>query len=209
MSNSYDLLRQFFYEQSVDGKKYRIYTVNSIALLNITSKEALSDVKKIIDILKQEGNINALLSLLSDKNWRTQIIGVIGSFAVEVNEQVISKMWNLFDQGNWISPQITVSLFFQDKDFIEKAILRINSFFEIQNKTAKEQCKISKTEKIFMSKNGLISLLVLCRQVSLLEDWTTERLMSLEFKKITVNSDIEQINNLCLNWMMHMSKCST
>ena len=75
MSDSSDLLKPFFYEQSINGKVYRIYTVNSIGLLNLTSNEALCDVIKIIDIVKK-GDINTLILLLSDKNWRTQIFNV-------------------------------------------------------------------------------------------------------------------------------------
>jgi len=56
-------VQHFFYEQRVDGKKYRIYRVNSIALLNLTLSESLSDVKKIIDITKQKRDINTLLLL--------------------------------------------------------------------------------------------------------------------------------------------------
>ncbi len=208
MSNSSDLLKSFFYEQSINGKVYRIYTVNSIGLLNLTSNEALCDVRKIIDIIKK-GEIDTLILLLSDKNWRTQIIGVVGSFAIGLKEKVISKMWDLFDQGSWISPQIAVSLFLQDKDFFEKAVIRINSSYEIQNETVRESWKMSRIKTISMPTKGLTSLLVLCKQVPSLEDWADQKLASPEFKEITISHNIEQVSNLCLNWMKHMSMIKT
>jgi len=208
MSDSSDLLKPFFYEQSINGKVYRIYTVNSIGLLNLNSNEALCDVRKIIDIVNK-GDIDTLILLLSDKNWRTQIIGVVGSFAVGVKDKVISKMWDLFAQSSWISPHIAASLFLQDKNFIEKAVVRVNNLCEIQNETVKEQWKRSSTERISRSKKGLISLLVLCRQVPSLEDWGNKKLMSPEFKEITISPNIEQVSNLCLNWMKHMSMVKT
>ncbi len=208
MSDSSDLLKPFFYEQSINGKVYRIYTVNSIGLLNLTSNEALCDVIKIIDIVKK-GDIDTLILLLSDNNWRTQIIGVVGSFAVGVKDKIISKMWNLFDQSSWISLQIAASLFLQDKDFIEKAVVRVNNLCDIENETVREQWKLSSIETISRSKKGLTSLLVLCRQVPSLEDWADKKLMSPEFKKITISPNIEQVSNLCLNWMKHMSMVKT
>jgi len=208
MSDSSDLLKQFFYEQSINGRVYRTYTVNSISLLSLTSNQALCDARKIIDFVKKR-DIDTLILLLSDRNWRTQIIGVVGSFAFRYQEQVISKMWELFDQDNWISPQIAASLFLQDKDFVEKAVVRIDMICKTKNKTVMESYKMVNIKTIPRSVKALISLLVLCRQVPSLEDWVNKKLISPEFKKIIVNPNIEQINNLCMNWMKQISiiKC--
>lgn len=204
MSDSSDLLKQFFYERTINGRVYRTYTVNSVGLLSLTSNEALCDARKIIDVVKR-GNIDILILLLTDRNWRTQIIGVVGSFAFEYQEQVISKMWELFDQGNWISPQIAVSLFLQDKDFIEKAVVRIDMMCKTENETVMEPCKMIDIKTIPGSVKALISLLVLCRQVPSLEDWVNKKLISPEFKENIINPNIEQINNLCMNWMKQIS----
>ena len=204
MNNSPDLLNQFFYEQTINGRVYRTYTVNSISLLSLTSNQALCDARKIIDIVKEK-DLDTLILLLSDRNWRTQIIGVVGSFAFEYQEQAISKMWELFDQDNWISPQIAVSLFLQDKNFIEKAVVRIDMMCKTENETIMESCKMADIKTIPRSVKALISLLVLCRQIPSLEDWANQKLNSPEFKKIIINPNIEQINNLCMNWIRHMS----
>ncbi|RKZ77699.1 MAG: hypothetical protein DRR19_27555 [Candidatus Parabeggiatoa sp. nov. 1] len=190
-----------FSEKIINGKKYHVCIVNYADLLNLKLEGSTKAISRLIKAVEESDQItDQIIALLNSRNWRHQLIATIAILYLDVNKALIFKLWNAFDRGSWVCPQIAAALFLKDTNFIESAIERINNLCEIKDEELKKRWEKAGIKKIPRSSKGLISLRVLCEQIPSLKPWIEKKFQSPEILEV-VGPDSHQIGNLCLNWM--------
>lgn len=64
-------------------------------------------------------------SLLADGNWRSHIVGAGAVLLHEKPREFAQSLWSAIDAGSWVSPQLVVTVFLIDPEFVEQAKRRI------------------------------------------------------------------------------------
>jgi len=196
-----DMLGVFFEKKFINGKPCAVCIVGYAELLNLKLEDSTMTINRLIQAVEESDNItDEIITLLNSPNWRTQLIATIAILYLEENEELILKLWNAFDQGSWVSPQIAVALFLKDKNFRERATERINNLCEINDDSVKKRWKNAGIKPVPRTSKGLISLMVLCEQMPSLKPWTENKFKSPEILEI-LGPNSNQIKELCLNWM--------
>jgi hypothetical protein len=191
----------FYDEKIINGKKYHVCIVNYAELLNLKLEGSTKAISRLIKVVeKNDYIIDQIIALLNSRNWRHQLIATIAILYLDVNKALIFKLWNAFDRGSWVCPQIAAALFLKDKNFIEQAIERINNLCEIKDEALKKRWEKAGIKKIPGYSKGLISLMILCEQIPSLKPWIEKKFQSPEILEV-VRPDSHHIGNLCLNWM--------
>jgi hypothetical protein len=190
-----------FSDKIINGKKYHVCIVNYAELLNLKQEGSTKAITRLIKAVEETNQITAqIIALLNSRNWRHQLVATIAIWYLDVNTELIFKLWNAFDRGSWVCPQIAAALFLKDKNFIEQAIERINNLCEIKDEALKKRWQKAGIKKIPRYSKGLISLKVLCEQIPSLKPWLEKQFQSPDILEV-IRPDSHHIGNLCLNWM--------
>ncbi len=63
--------------------------------------------------------------LLSDPNWRPHLVACV-ALIYEPREAVLPALWQAFDEGSWVAPQLAVAGYFSDAKFVERQGLTLS-----------------------------------------------------------------------------------
>lgn len=70
------------------------------------------------------------LSLLRQRDWRPHLVGISTVYFASIQSTatvpVIEQMWDTFDKGSWVSPQVAAILSLVDEDFFDQALTRLD-----------------------------------------------------------------------------------
>jgi hypothetical protein len=70
------------------------------------SELALYSIRVAID---QSPNVGVeIAALFAEVNWRPQLVGAVALLAGAGGDQTLSALWDAFDSGSWVSPQLVV-----------------------------------------------------------------------------------------------------
>lgn len=96
-----------------------------LSLLNL-SPDCQKAIHEIEEALRCSSNPEVeISSLLSDTNWRPQLVGAVAAVLDGPKAVVAQALWRAFDGGSWVSPQLAVCAFYVDRDFSVQAKARI------------------------------------------------------------------------------------
>lgn len=101
-----------------------------LEFLNFASREgeiseALGALKSAIDTSPDPAA--EVQSLLSDLDWRPNIVGAVAMLMNVVTPAAVASLWAEFDRGSWVSPQLAVTAFKIDPEFGAQSVRRILS----------------------------------------------------------------------------------
>ena len=98
------------------------------SLLHLEGAESQETCKKIYEITNSSEEARAFISLmLSDVNWRPHLVACIATLTSPSREKFVQALWDAFDAGSWVAPQLAVVLSFSDLDYEANAKQRIEN----------------------------------------------------------------------------------
>ncbi|HEX5222138.1 MAG TPA: hypothetical protein VFZ59_21465 [Verrucomicrobiae bacterium] len=69
-----------------------------------------------------------VIALLSENGWREHLLAAVAILTVRnPSKEIAHELWQTFDRGSWVSPQLAVVAWLRDLDFEVRARERISS----------------------------------------------------------------------------------
>lgn len=97
-----------------------------LSLLNLIDPEGRKAIEAVKEAVSKSADIEKeLLQLLADTNWRCHLPAIVSIAFIRPSEFLIRQIWNTFDSGSWVSPQIAAVLFLYDPLFLSRAEQRL------------------------------------------------------------------------------------
>jgi hypothetical protein len=97
-----------------------------LSLLGMGSADVPAVLSKIADVVRTtDGDSFDVRRLLDDRNWRGHLIGAAAALLSDKSASYAPLLWNAFDRGSWVAPQLAVSLYCCDPAFATEAKRRI------------------------------------------------------------------------------------
>jgi len=101
-------------------------TGDYLALLHLSALEAKVAVSRVVDCCRASENPHLeTAGLLDESNWRPHLVAAVALAALPYNRTSITKLWQAFDAGSWVTPQLAVVAYIRDPNFQELAKARI------------------------------------------------------------------------------------
>jgi hypothetical protein len=101
-------------------------TGDYLALLHLNSRGAKGTVARVVDCCHASKNAHAeIASLFDEFDWRPHLVAAVALSALSYNRTSMTKLWEVFDAGSWVTPQLAVAAYISDPDFSHLAKERI------------------------------------------------------------------------------------
>lgn len=65
--------------------------------------------------------------LLDQENWRPHLVAAVALSVFGYNQVAFKKLWDAFDAGSWVTPQLAVAAYLRDPDFSGQAQTRVQA----------------------------------------------------------------------------------
>src|SRR5215472_11707362 len=99
-----------------------------LTFLNMNSDAVQSGLMLLSDALNSSDDVRRYVELmLQGRNWRPHVVGAVAALLSPNRPEYVSLLWQTFDYGSWVAPQLAVTLYLSDPDFRVQARQRIAS----------------------------------------------------------------------------------
>ena len=79
-------------------------------------------LKRLRQVLDSNADLTPqIVALLDELNWPPQLVGALAMHFGAANEESRVALWQAFDSGSWVSPQLAASAFLLNEDFEAQA----------------------------------------------------------------------------------------
>jgi|SRR5271157_4166565 len=65
--------------------------------------------------------------LLDQENWRPHLVAAVALSALDYSQVSFNKLWDAFDAGSWVTPQLAVAAYLRDPEFSDQARARVQA----------------------------------------------------------------------------------
>ncbi len=65
--------------------------------------------------------------LLDQENWRPHLVAAVALSALGYSQVAFKKLWDAFDAGSWVTPQLAVVAYLRDPEFSGQARTRVQA----------------------------------------------------------------------------------
>jgi hypothetical protein len=90
------------------------------------SAKSIGVLRAIADVVGTTPDYSRYVQrLLADRNWRSHLIALTAAVLSREPGQHASHLWDTFDRGSWVAPQLAVALFWIDPEFVAESKRRI------------------------------------------------------------------------------------
>ena len=171
-----------------------------LKFLNLGSPETRQSLEVLKQAIRSSQNIKQELNQLLDANdWRPHLVAATSLAFIKPSKPVIAKVWERFDKGSWVCPQLAAALSLYDKDFKRQSIKRLISLQSkpSANKLAHQRRATSST------KIGPPSCKAISSLVGLLEscdDPEVQMLLQRPETKAGYVSDVDSSSSIASDW---------
>jgi len=86
-----------------------------------------SSIATIVDAIEDFPIRKEVLSYLGKGGWREHLVAAIVALLLKDKEDFSEGLWQAFDRGSWVQPQLAVTAFFTDPSFSENAVTRLRT----------------------------------------------------------------------------------
>src|SRR5215475_8926799 len=98
-----------------------------LCLLRMGSPGDAAVLAKIADVMTSTVDHSRYLKrLLDDRNWRSHLIALVAALLSNDAAAFAPMLWEAFDRGSWVAPQLAVSLYCCDPNFVVETRRRIS-----------------------------------------------------------------------------------
>lgn len=98
-----------------------------LALLHLKSADCVDAVRLVRQCASADVDRADELGLLGDLNWRPTLVAAVAAFFLPPDARIAAALWQRFDAGSWVVPQIAVVLSEIDPDFLTEARRRLEA----------------------------------------------------------------------------------
>lgn len=97
-----------------------------LELLHLHDGKGQTALRRIREALLDPSWQSYAVKLLSDPNWRPHLVGG-AALICKPCEEALPALWQAFDGGSWVAPQLAVAAYFSDAKFTRHARSRIEA----------------------------------------------------------------------------------
>jgi hypothetical protein len=97
-------------------------------LLNPDPHRGKLAVSRVIECCHSSSDpIPDINRLLDQENWRPHLVAAVALSAPSYNQVAFKKLWDAFDAGSWVTPQLAVVAYLRDPEFSGQARARVQT----------------------------------------------------------------------------------
>ncbi len=182
-----------------------------LALLGLSSDDCTDSVRLVRRCANADEDHTAILGLLDDLNWRPTLVGAVAAVFMPYDARITEALWQRFDAGSWVAPQIAVVLAEIDPDFLAEARRRLEArcpldFSELQSLGVLERHSaagpaggVERCAKAACSLQSMVS------RFAPPPEWLTAVVASPEHQAL-VASDIDSAGTIAQRWCVRLTK---
>ncbi len=154
-----------------------------------------------------------IANLFGHLDWRPHLVGAVALTALPYNRQACSKLWEAFDAGSWVTPQLAATAFLCDPTFPIQAGDRIRSRCPVNRsrlvgQPALERHIASGPAGIAQrSAKAASSLVRLARLLASRPDWLDDELASPDLTDLLA-ADIDHSAEIAQHWLNDLKALS-
>ncbi|MEM7224822.1 MAG: hypothetical protein AAF495_17720 [Pseudomonadota bacterium] len=139
------------------------------------------------------------IEFLQDQNWRLHLIAS-SSLLYRPSERVLSVLWQTFDRGSWVAPQMGAVAYLCDPHFPENARKRIGHAGGDEAGDLDDGASERLSERQ-LAKNAAV-LLELCSNIVLLSSWVKNlRRQPAKAKMSQLDSSLDNATRITARWL--------
>lgn len=98
-----------------------------LALLRLSSVDCVDAVRLVRRCASADVDRADELGLLGDLNWRPTLVAAVAALFLPPDARIAAALWQRFDAGSWVVPQIAVVLSEIDPEFLTEARTRLEA----------------------------------------------------------------------------------
>src|SRR2546423_1828177 len=100
-----------------------------LVLLHLGGKETQVVLRQIRDKMRASTDQNDYVRRrFTYSNWRGHLISAVAMLlAADHDNLPVTDLWNTFDSGSWVAPQLAATASLVDKQFVQQARRRIEA----------------------------------------------------------------------------------
>jgi len=96
--------------------------------LNLDPRRSKLAVSRVVECCHSSSDpFLDIACLLDEENWRPHLVAAVALSVLGYNRVAFTKLWNAFDAGSWVTPQLAVVAYLRDPDFSEQAKVRVRA----------------------------------------------------------------------------------
>jgi len=177
-----------------------------LLLLHLDGEGILGALTRIRNSIQEAGDPKRhIRRLLKDEGWRLHLVGAAAMLLTNDQEHLcLEELWNAFDRGSWVIPQLAVTALFSDKEFVKHARARIEArcsvampkgFYGIERHVATRAGGDYRT-----SCKALASLLAVVRHVPSQSEWIQSVSQDPEVRRM-LKDDLDRADEIAERWL--------
>ena len=180
-----------------------------LMLLNL-NRESIPAMNLLKRITSQDIDLtDQIVALLADMNWRPHLIAAIAMALGSSSPKSVEKLWQTFDSGSWVSPQLAAVASITDKDFSNNAKKRIENSCPINSERLDSTDWLTRhtaagPESVDgHSSKALAALVALCGQEEEFTQWF-EALANRETIQQAIKKDDSDSGRIAIQWLQQL-----
>jgi hypothetical protein len=177
-------------------------------------KDQAAEVKAAISsILKCCRNSSVVYQdigrLLDKPDWRPHLVAAVALATLGYDENAFIKLWNAFDSGSWVSPQLAAVAFLRDPGFAANARVRIKSLCPVNDSRMASMSPLEQhvatgpAGERQRSAKAAASLVNLLRLFPQPPEWLTTELSAPELVTL-LSQDIDHADEIAVGWLANL-----
>ena len=175
-------------------------------LLNLFPKyeasESIRLIKKLVDgFLDVDAEIAELFEQI---NWQQHLPAAVATVLSPRRVKAIPALWNAFDHGSWVMPQLAAVAYLVDPDFEANATGRVTNLCAVNSPRGLSSFDDHRlrgpANDLQRSAKGINALLALCATKPGLRDWH-EKTISTEAVADLSARDIDGSASIAIDWV--------
>ena len=99
-----------------------------LSLLHMMREKSREACSAISELMASDVDTSQYVRLmLADVDWRPHLVACVAALTARDRSEYADPLWEAFDAGSWVAPQLAVTLSFCDPEFEESAKRRISA----------------------------------------------------------------------------------
>jgi hypothetical protein len=142
--------------------------------------------------------------MLASPNWRPHLVAAVAVLCSENRERYSDNIWEAFDSGSWVAPQLAVALSYCDRDFVVNAKNRILNGCPVMPpyglSPVERHSATGPAGSAARSGKNMSSLIEMLTMLETEDDWLSSLRQEPKLKKV-LSADIDDSAGLTQSWM--------
>ena len=142
-------------------------------------------------------------TFLAEPNWRPHLVAAVAAMVSEDRSAYVPDLWQAFDSGSWVAPQLAVALSNCDAMFEQQAKERLEACCPVEppdfGSMAERHHAAGPAGKVYRSAKNAASLFAMLSIRGVDADWVS-KIRDLPQMQELLNKDIDDSSELAQRW---------